>query len=172
MRPLRVGLLVAGLVLAATSVAANADTRSVPDTAPDTGIPAPYDITGVTWNYDDERLVVTTAIAGVRRKGVVLSARSAHDGEGYEVEARTWWEDGKKIDRLWIAYNTISRSRIDCPGLSSRWRRGEDGFIRLSVPNNCLFEGSQMRDFSATTFRLGYPGNYDQVESASVLTSD
>ena len=156
MRRLRLALVLLGLILMGTSVPAGAATRTVADSAPDTGIPAPYDITGVAWDYGDERLVVTAHIAGVRRKGVVLSARSAHDWEGYEVEARTWWEDGKKVDRLWIAYNTISRNHIDCPGLSSRWRRGEDGFIRLNIPNSCLFDGYQMRDFSATTYRLGY----------------
>ena len=127
MRRLRLVLVVIGLVLAGTSVPASADTRSVVDTAPDAGILALYDITGVTWDYGDERLVVTADITGVRRKGVVLSARSAHDWEGYEVEARTWWEDGRKIDRLWIAYNTISRVWTDCPGLTSRWRRGDGG---------------------------------------------
>lgn len=162
----------AALVVVGTAMPAAADSRSVADSAPDTGIPAPYDITRVTWDYGDDRLLVTTHLAGVRRKGVVLAARSAHDGEGYEVEARTWWQDGHKVDRLWIAYTTISRDRIDCPGLSSRWRRGEGGFIRLSIPNSCLFDGYEMRDLSVTTSRLGHPGIYDQVAPAGVLTSD
>ncbi|UUZ59628.1 hypothetical protein [Nocardioides sp. B-3] len=167
----RVLLAATALLLVCTATPAHADTRTVTDTAPDAGIPAAYDIAGVTRDYDDDRLLVTSDMARVRRKGVVLTARSAHDWEGYVVVARTWWEDGQKVDRLWLWANTVTRTRVDCPGLSSRWRPGEGGLIRLRIPNSCLFDGYQMRDFSATTNRLGFAGIYDPVASAGVLSS-
>ncbi len=165
-------LVATALVIGCTAMPAAADSRNAADIAADTGIPAAYDLKGVTWDYDDDRLRVTGDIARVRRKGVVLTARSAHDGEGYRVVARTRWRNGTKVDRLWIWFNTLDRTRVDCPGLSSRWRLGEDGFIRLSIPNSCLFEGHRMLDLSVTTYRAGYPGILDQVASAPTLASD
>ena len=160
------------LSLVCAVVPAGAATRSRVDSAPDDEqVTARYDLTRVTWDYTSEWLVVTARMATARKEGVVLDSRSAHDWEGYEVEARTWWQRGRKVDRLWIWYSTDVRTRIDCPGLRSRWKLGDEGLIRLSVPNTCLFEGYPMRDLLVMTHQPGAAAWTDRVASAARLTS-
>lgn len=169
MRPTRAAAAVA-LVLVCTATPARADTRVVDDGA-GAAQSAAHDLERVTWDYREEALVVTARLATVRRTGVVLTSRSAHEGEGYEVVARTWWRAGKKRDRLWIWFNTVTRTRIDCPGLRSRWRVGDDGLIRLVVPNDCVFDGWAMDDFRVSTSALGSTDVLDLVASGAPLTS-
>lgn len=162
---------VTALALSVVTVPADAGTRSSPDGAPDgAGVPAAYDLIRVRWDYTDEALVVTSRLASVRRKGVALTSRAAHAGEGYEVEVRSWWRDGRRIDRLWIAYNTVSQTRVDCPGLRSRWRVQRD-VIRVVVPHACLFESYPLDGLRVSTGRLGSSGEVDVVASPQLLTS-
>lgn len=157
------------LVLGCTAMPAHADTRSRADTVSSVEEPRPpYDLRRVTWSYTSDRFVVTSRRMGSHKQDVVVTVRAAHDGEGYEVEARTWWDGRKKFTRLWIAYNTVSRTPIDCAGLRSRWRRS---LVRVSIPNECLFHGSPMRDFSAATSRIGSSAVLDRVSSPGLLTS-
>jgi hypothetical protein len=148
---------------------AHADTRSLQDTVSSVGEPRPpYDLRRVTWNYTDERFVVTSSRMGRHKQDVVMTVRAAHEGEGYEVEARSWWEGRKKLDRLWISYNTVSRTPIDCPGLRSRWRLS---FIRVSIPNECLFDGAPLRDLSASTSTSDTSEVLDEVVTSGRLNS-
>jgi hypothetical protein len=161
--------LVVALVVGVAAVPANADTRSLADTVSAVGEPrAPYDLRRVTWNYTSDRFVVTSSRMGRHKQDVGVTVRAAHDGEGYEVEARSWWEGRKKSDRLWISYNTVSRTPIDCPGLRSRWRLN---FVRVSIPDECLFDGAPMRDFSAATSTSDTSEVLDEIVTAGRLTS-
>lgn len=155
------------MVVLSTPMPASADTRSLEDAVSTGAEPAPaYDLRRVTWNYTSDRFVVTSSRMARAKQGVVLTARAAHDVEGYVVEARTWWEGRKRFNRLWIWYNTVSRTPISCPGLRSRWRLN---LIRLSIPNECLFDGAPLRDFSTATSRPGSAGVMDQISSAHRL---
>jgi hypothetical protein len=132
-----------GVVVLCTAPA-SAEMHSEVDNTPDAaGLASPYDLTHVTWDYTHEALVVTALLETVRRRGVVLTSRSAHEWEGYEVVAR-----------------------------SSRWTVGEQGSIRLAVPNSCLFGGYAMDDFRVTSGGPAFSDVADQILSAGRLTSE
>ena len=160
----------ASLLLVGTAAPADAETRTRGDHVWES-VPDRLDLMKVRWSYGEDRFVVAAHLDAVRRKDVLLHARSSHEGEGYEVEARTWWREGRKVDRLWIAYNTQERTRITCPGLESHWKRGDEGTIRISVPNACLFDGAAMDDLRVVTSRSGSSEAIDRIVSRRSLTS-
>ncbi len=98
----------------------------------------------------------------------MLTARSSHFWEGYDVVARTWRQDGRTVRRLWIWFNTVERTPVACPGMRATWRPST---VRLSVPGSCLFDGTPMTDLSVTTNARGSREVEDLVVGPRRLTS-
>lgn len=160
------------LLMMGTSSPAEAASRVKTDTNPDPDYVTPaYDLRRVKWDYGSDRFVVTAKLGKVKKK-VILRASAHHGAKGYEVEAVTRWKDGRKVNRLWIWYNTVSPTRIRCSGLSSKWRLGNSGSIRLSIPNDCLFSGYPMDRFTVMTLKPGAFEGTDTIATRRSLDSD
>ena len=102
-----------------------------------TNIPATHDIRRIAMSVSDTKVVLTTTLRKVKKKGDVQVYTRLVDGRGAPSEITVWRIQGKPRSTVHVEFNLGDRERVSCPGLRQKWRT-KARTVTVAVPLSCL----------------------------------
>lgn len=150
----------AALVAASPAEAAQRASKSDPAS---TNVPATHDIRRIAMSVSDTKVVLTTTLRKVKKKGDVQVYTELTDGRGAPNEIAVWRIQGKPRSSVHVSINLGEREKVSCPGLRQKWRT-KARTVTVAVPLSCLSATS----FYEAKFVVGRIGALEGSDMATL----